>query len=97
MDQGQGSAMSIRYAAHFRVYIPFEFKMLHGCPGLETLRLHMRTEHGHHTRLILKSDLFISSADGGSQERIVAPNLRKLYMNGSWEIDDPNVVLPQFL
>ncbi|KAH7038715.1 hypothetical protein BKA57DRAFT_474032 [Linnemannia elongata] len=75
----------------------FEFKMLHGCPGLETLRLHMRTEHGYHTRLIRKSDLFISSADDGSQERIVAPNLRKLYMNGSWEIDDPMVVLPQFL
>lgn len=75
----------------------FEFKMLYGCPALETLRLHMRTEYGHHTRLIRESDLFISGADGGSQERIVAPNLRKLYMNGSWEIEDPMVVLPQFL
>ena len=75
----------------------FEFKMLHGCPALETLRLYMRTEHGHHSRLICESDLFISGADGGSQVRIEAPNLRNLHMNGFWEIEDPMVVLPQFL
>ncbi|KAF9154557.1 hypothetical protein BG015_000633 [Linnemannia schmuckeri] len=74
----------------------FEFRMLHGCPSLEILRLHMRTEHGHHTRVITESDLFVSGADG-LQERIVAPSLRKLYMNGHWVIEDPMVVLPQFL
>ncbi|KAG0287187.1 hypothetical protein BGZ96_008866 [Linnemannia gamsii] len=74
----------------------FEFRMLNGCPALETLRLQMRTETVERLRLISESTLFISGAEG-SQERIVAPRLRRLYMIGHWVIADPMVVLPQFL
>ncbi|KAG0269535.1 hypothetical protein BGZ95_002048 [Linnemannia exigua] len=74
----------------------FEFQMLHGCPNLEILRLHMRTVEGLHTRVISEAHLFVSGVDGGSLERIVAPKLKKLSMNGRWVITDPSV-LPQFL
>ncbi|KAG0279878.1 hypothetical protein BGZ95_011981 [Linnemannia exigua] len=73
----------------------FEFKMLNGCPDLEILRLHMRTAEGLHTRAISEAHLFVSEVDG-SQERIVAPKLRKLYMNGRWVIENSSV-LSQFL
>ncbi|KAF9545508.1 hypothetical protein EC957_010924 [Mortierella hygrophila] len=91
MDLGLGSATSVRNAALLRPVYFFDFKMLHGCPALEILRLHMQTEHGHHSRLIRESDLYISGADGGSQERLVAQNLRKFYMNDFWEVEDPVV------
>jgi hypothetical protein len=74
----------------------FEFRMLHGCPALDTLRLHMRTKSVERLRLIAESSLFVTGADG-SQERIVAPRLRRLYMNGHWVIADPMSVLPQSL
>ncbi|KAF9151727.1 hypothetical protein BG015_006274 [Linnemannia schmuckeri] len=75
----------------------FEFKMLHGCPALETLSLHMRTTFGRHTRVITQADLFVPGAEGESTpERIVAPNLWKLYMNGHWSFEDP-AVLNQFI
>ncbi|KAF9541135.1 hypothetical protein EC957_003377 [Mortierella hygrophila] len=73
----------------------FEFRMLHGCPRLDTLRLHMRTVDGNHTRTISETDLFVSRT-GGSQERIVAPKLRKVYMNGHWVFSSASV-LSQFL
>ncbi|KAK3808077.1 MAG: hypothetical protein J3R72DRAFT_481118 [Linnemannia gamsii] len=73
----------------------FEFKMLHGCPNLEILRLHMRTTEGLHTRVVSESHLFVSGV-GGLPERIVSPKLKKLYMNGCWVIHDPSV-LSQFL
>lgn len=69
----------------------FEFKMLHGCPKLDTLRLHMRTVDGHHTRTISEADLFVSRTDG-SRERIVAPKLRKVYMNGHWVFSSASVM-----
>ncbi|KAG0275561.1 hypothetical protein BGZ96_003743 [Linnemannia gamsii] len=75
----------------------FEFKMLQGCPALEYLRLHMRTTatDGDHTRVISERDLYV---DGkvSSSSRIVAPSLRKLYMNGRWFIES-TPVLSQFL
>ncbi|KAF9126474.1 hypothetical protein BGW39_006594 [Mortierella sp. 14UC] len=73
----------------------FEFKMLKGCPALERLRLHTRTVEGLHTRVISEADLFVPGADG-SQDRIVAPRLKRLYMNGRWATEDPSV-LSQFL
>ncbi|KAH7038635.1 hypothetical protein BKA57DRAFT_473787 [Linnemannia elongata] len=69
----------------------FEFRMLYGCPLLETLRLHMRTVNGHHTRTISESDLFISRTDG-SREQILAPKLRKVYMNGHWVFSSTSVL-----
>ncbi|KAG9069604.1 hypothetical protein KI688_010508 [Linnemannia hyalina] len=69
----------------------FEFKMLQGCPALEYLRLHMRTTDRHHARVITEKDLYLH------ERRIVAPKLRKLYMNGRWFIESPSVLLPQFL
>ncbi|KAK3808224.1 MAG: hypothetical protein JOS17DRAFT_765922 [Linnemannia elongata] len=69
----------------------FEFKMLHGCPKLDTLRLHMRTVDGHHTRTISEADLFVSRTDG-SRERIVAPKLRKVYMSGQWVFSSASVL-----
>lgn len=73
----------------------FEFRMLHGCPKLETLRLHMRTVDELHTRTISEADLFVLGADG-VQERIVASQLRKVYMNGRWIFESMSV-LSQFL
>ncbi|KAF9148405.1 hypothetical protein BG015_009867, partial [Linnemannia schmuckeri] len=73
----------------------FEFRMLHGCPALKTLRLHMRTVDDHHTRTISEADLFVTCADG-SKNRIVAPKLRKVYMNGCWVFESSSV-LSQFL
>ncbi|KAF9902311.1 hypothetical protein EC991_005051 [Linnemannia zychae] len=73
----------------------FEFRMLQGCPSLEIMRLHMRTIEGHHIRLISEADLFIPGSgddDEVREERIVAPNLRKLYMNGRWMIGSPSVL-----
>ncbi|KAF9130237.1 hypothetical protein BGX30_013594, partial [Mortierella sp. GBA39] len=73
----------------------FEFWMLHRCPRLDTLRLHMRTVDSSHTRTISEADLFVSRTDG-SRERIVAPKLRKVYMNGHWVFSSASV-LSQFL
>ncbi|KAG0362808.1 hypothetical protein BGX24_005046, partial [Mortierella sp. AD032] len=73
----------------------FEFKMPHGCPNLEILRLHMRTTEGLHTRVVSESHLFVSGV-GGLPERSVSPKLKKLYMNACWVIHDPSV-LSQFL
>ncbi|KAF9125288.1 hypothetical protein BGW39_007525 [Mortierella sp. 14UC] len=70
----------------------FEFRVLQGCPSLGILRLHMRTVEGLHTRLISEADLFIPGGTDGAQERIVAPKLRKLYMNGRWVIKGPSVL-----
>ncbi|KAK3824051.1 MAG: hypothetical protein J3R72DRAFT_458496 [Linnemannia gamsii] len=77
----------------------FQFKMLRGCPALETLRLLTSTINQTHTRTLSESDLFVHGADeNGSQqlERIVVPVLRKLCMNGRWIIEDPQV-LSQFI
>lgn len=75
----------------------FEFKMLQGCPALEYLRIHLRTAatDGEYTRVISERDLYV---DGrvSSRSRIVAPSLRKLYMNGRWSIGSTKVLL-QFL
>ncbi|KAG0301312.1 hypothetical protein BGZ97_002831, partial [Linnemannia gamsii] len=73
----------------------FEFRMLYGCPNLETLRLNMCTVDGLHTRTISETDLFVLGTHN-VQERIVAPNLRKVYMNGRW-IFESTSVLSQFL
>jgi hypothetical protein len=76
----------------------FEFKVLHGCPFLRELSLHMRTERGNHIRTITQADLFVpgSTSDGSTKERIVAPKLQKIYMDGCWSFED-STVLPQFL
>ncbi|KAH7038617.1 hypothetical protein BKA57DRAFT_473713 [Linnemannia elongata] len=74
----------------------FEFKMLQGCPALEYLRLHMRTTDQHPSRVISEKDLYLHGSVT-SHNRIVAPKLRKLYMNGCWFIENPSVLLPQFL
>ncbi|KAK5821479.1 hypothetical protein F5H01DRAFT_319017 [Linnemannia elongata] len=71
----------------------FEFKMLHGCQALERLSLHMRTTFGHHTRVITQADLVVPGAGEGSQERIVAGSLRRLYMNGHWSFENPSVLM----
>ncbi|KAK3845575.1 MAG: hypothetical protein J3R72DRAFT_436100 [Linnemannia gamsii] len=73
----------------------FQFKMLQGCLALERLKLHIRTVEGLHTRVISEVDLFVPGTDG-MQDRIVAPRLKRVYMNGRWVIDDP-LVLSQFL
>lgn len=73
----------------------FEFKMLVGCPSLESLHLHMPTIDGNHTRVICEADLLVFSEDG-SQERIVAPALRGLHMNGCWVVEEPSE-LSQFI
>ncbi|KAF9156585.1 hypothetical protein BG015_003885 [Linnemannia schmuckeri] len=69
----------------------FEFRMLQGCPALEYLRLYMRTTGREHGQVISERDLWLLS-----RSRIVAPKLRKLYMNGHWFIETPSA-LPQFL
>ncbi|KAG0276879.1 hypothetical protein BGZ95_006901 [Linnemannia exigua] len=77
----------------------FQFKMLRGCPALETLRLLTSTIDQTHARTLSESDLFVHTTnEEGSQqpERIVVPFLGKLYMNGRWIIEDPQV-LSQFI
>ncbi|OAQ32647.1 hypothetical protein K457DRAFT_153481 [Linnemannia elongata AG-77] len=39
------------------------------------------------------ADLFVPGAGEGSQERIVAGSLRRLYMNGHWSFENPSVLM----
>ncbi|KAG0263613.1 hypothetical protein BGZ95_003767, partial [Linnemannia exigua] len=74
----------------------FEFRMLQGCPALCKLRLYMRTSEGHlYRRLISEADLFVSGS-GESRDRIVAPMLKYVSMNGPWVIED-SLMLEQLL
>ncbi|KAK3842387.1 MAG: hypothetical protein J3R72DRAFT_508790 [Linnemannia gamsii] len=73
----------------------FHFRMLQGCQALGKLHLYMRTVEGRHTRVIAEADLFVSDA-AGTQDRIVAPKLQKLYMNDHWVFEDQDV-MTQFL
>ncbi|KAF9288093.1 hypothetical protein BGZ88_008311 [Linnemannia elongata] len=62
-------------------------------PGPREIIPHMRTTFGHHTRVITQADLFVHGAREGSQERIVAGSLRRLYMNGHWSFENPSVLM----
>ncbi|KAK3824139.1 MAG: hypothetical protein JOS17DRAFT_752078 [Linnemannia elongata] len=85
----------------------FQFKMLQKCPRLEVLHLDMTSmdESDAHTRVLSRSDLFVSvssSASSGSNpgniqndERIVAPWIETLVLRGKWVIDDS--LLSEFL
>ncbi|KAK3826433.1 MAG: hypothetical protein J3R72DRAFT_14514 [Linnemannia gamsii] len=73
-----------------------EFRKLQGCPALGKLWLYMRTSEGQiFWRLISESDLFVLSSNE-SRERIVAPVLKYVSMNGCWVIGVP-LVLEQVL
>ncbi|KAG0249691.1 hypothetical protein BGZ95_007444, partial [Linnemannia exigua] len=64
----------------------FEFRMLQGCPALGRLKLYMITSEGHlHRRLISESDLFMPGFKE-SRDRIVAPMLTYVSMEGHWVI-----------
>ncbi|KAK3842420.1 MAG: hypothetical protein J3R72DRAFT_443003 [Linnemannia gamsii] len=70
----------------------FEFRMLQGCPALDRLRLYMRTSEGHlHRRLISESDLSVPGFNM-SRDRIVAPMLTCVSMEGRWVIEDSSVL-----
>ncbi|KAK3826436.1 MAG: hypothetical protein J3R72DRAFT_496717 [Linnemannia gamsii] len=86
-DEGDLISLSLTPEFAYR----FQFRMLEGCQALEKLRLHMRTVEGHHTLVITEADLYVSGA-GGSQDRIVAPRLQKLYMNGHLVFEDQGVM-----
>lgn len=85
------SLTTLRLNSEFAYLV--EFKMLHGCPSLETLSLHMRTTFGHHIRVITQADLSVPCAKEGSQAFIVASRLQRLYMNGHWSFENPSVLM----
>ncbi|KAG0277575.1 hypothetical protein BGZ95_005710 [Linnemannia exigua] len=60
----------------------FEFRMLLGCPVLETLEIEWRTRWSSYTRTISRSDLVTPSGDA-----IVVPSLTKLRMHGPCLLD----------
>ncbi|KAK3809852.1 MAG: hypothetical protein J3R72DRAFT_499072 [Linnemannia gamsii] len=88
----------------------FQFRMLRGCPALDSLHLDINTTNDirvPHYRTIINADLFTlppssspspldSSAPKPVPERIVATNLKKLSLSGCWIISD-DVILAEFL
>ncbi|KAG0069527.1 hypothetical protein BGZ90_000180 [Linnemannia elongata] len=70
----------------------FQFRMLQGCPALQTLELEMRTLHAEPTRTITESDMVHPS----SHKPIVLRALTKLRMHGPWKFPSPSFAL-QFL
>ncbi|KAF9295336.1 hypothetical protein BGZ88_002294, partial [Linnemannia elongata] len=70
----------------------FQFRMLQGCPALQTLELEMRTLTAEPTRTITESDMVHPS----SHKPIVLRALTKLRMHGSWKFPSPSFAL-QFL
>ncbi|KAF9138501.1 hypothetical protein BG015_002353 [Linnemannia schmuckeri] len=84
----------------------FGFRMLRGCPSLETLMLKITTERDTHTRILTQDDFFVTgsiTADANSTsrqqqlpprpKRIIAPALKTLQMTGPWVLDDTLVPL----
>jgi hypothetical protein len=84
----------------------FKFTMLHECPALEKLHLHIKTSTYRavpHSRVISKSDIvFITGAvDNASsaqrkEESIVVPALHSLHLEGRWSFEDHDT-MHQFL
>ncbi|KAG9069469.1 hypothetical protein KI688_010372 [Linnemannia hyalina] len=74
----------------------FEFKILHGCPALESLYLDIRSKTpGEHVRFISDTDLSVPTSNSSSPtspsspatERLCLPSLNQLGLSGEWVID----------
>ncbi|KAG0377820.1 hypothetical protein BGX24_005373 [Mortierella sp. AD032] len=80
----------------------FQFRMLRECPALIDLNLDIRSgSELQHTRVLTIADLFMPSTSDDpatkaktsldtclTSERIVAPNIREVVMNGAWVVGD---------
>ncbi|KAK3826425.1 MAG: hypothetical protein J3R72DRAFT_496704 [Linnemannia gamsii] len=65
--------------------------MLQGCQSLEKLHPHIRTVEENHTKMITEADMIVTGIEG-TPDRIVAPKLPKLYINGYWMLDNQDVM-----
>jgi hypothetical protein len=73
----------------------FQFRMLRGCPGLVNLQLDIRSANEEHTRVLTNADLFWPGSTTSApisattvSERIVAPVVHTLVMDGAWVVGD---------
>lgn len=76
--------VSIKLSSEFAFL--FQFRMLQGCPAVQTLELEIRTPTSTHTRTITSTDMFTPSLD-----LIVAPSLTKLRMHGPWTFSNSSM------
>ncbi|OAQ32614.1 hypothetical protein K457DRAFT_16179 [Linnemannia elongata AG-77] len=76
--------VSIKLSSEFAFL--FQFRMLQGCPVLQTLELEIRTSRSAHTRTITNMDMFTPSLD-----LINVPSLTKLRMHGPWIFSYPSM------
>ncbi|KAG0289002.1 hypothetical protein BGZ96_007334 [Linnemannia gamsii] len=67
----------------------FQFRMLQGCPALQSLELEIRTPTSSHRRTITSIDMFTPNP---SCDPIIVPYLIKLRMHGPWRFTDPSMV-----
>ncbi|KAK3809862.1 MAG: hypothetical protein J3R72DRAFT_463950 [Linnemannia gamsii] len=74
----------------------FQFRMLQGCPALESISLNIRTSiySPAAQRVLTMSELFMPWVAGKPREAIVAHRLKVLRFIGSWRMDD--TMLEQF-
>ncbi|KAG0374616.1 hypothetical protein BGX24_010176 [Mortierella sp. AD032] len=74
----------------------FQFRMLQGCPALESISLNIRTSIYSRAaqRVLTMSELFMPRIAGKPREAIVAHGLKVLRFIGSWRMD--NTMLEQF-
>ncbi|KAG0205568.1 hypothetical protein BGX28_002820 [Mortierella sp. GBA30] len=71
----------------------FQFRMLHGCPNLESLWLDLRTRTGGHERVLHSTDLTSAHIEqpGKDSQQQCHPHLPKLChldIMGRWEFED---------